>query len=195
MDYDYERLKLKELIVKEALVVRKEPITLSNGSMSHHYYDLKKIVLDPLGAKLISTLMLEEVLKYGKIKSVGGLEVGAIPIATAISIRSHETKDNISTFYVRKQPKSHGLKKLVEGIANEPIVIVDDVVTKGASVVKAIDALRDEGKSVLGIVSIIDRGGGKETLIKNGLRYSSIFEDKDFEDEIRKKKEEENINS
>jgi orotate phosphoribosyltransferase len=62
-------------------------------------------------------------------------------------------------------------------------------------VVKAIDALRDEGKSILGIVSIIDRGGGKETLIKNGLRYSSIFEDKDFEDEIRKKKEEENINS
>jgi len=192
MDYDYERLKLRELIVKEALVVRNDPILLSNGSMSHHYYDLKKVVLDPLGAKLISTLMLEEVKKFGKIKSVGGLEVGAIPIATAISIRSHDTDDNISTFYVRKQPKEHGLKKLVEGNASEPIVIVDDVVTKGASVVKAINALREEGNSISGIVSIIDRGGGK-TLREHGLRFSSIFEDKDFEDEIRRKKEEFNI--
>ena len=192
MDYDYERLKLRELIVKDALVVRKDPIPLSNGSMSHHYYDLKKVVLDPLGAKLISTLMLEEVKKFGKIRSVGGLEVGAILIATAISIRSHYTDDNISTFYVRKQPKEHGLKKLVEGNASEPIVIVDDVVTKGASVVKAIDALTDEGHSISGIVSIIDRGGGK-ALKENGLRFSSIFEDKDFEDEIRKKKEEYNI--
>jgi orotate phosphoribosyltransferase len=162
--------------------------------MSHHYYDLKKVVLDPVGAKLISTLMLEEVLKFGKIKSVGGLEVGAIPIATAISIRSHYTHDNISTFYVRKQPKEHGLKKLVEGNAYEPIVIVDDVVTRGASVKTAINALREEGNSIIGIVSIIDRGGGK-TLRENGLRFSSIFEDKDFEDEIRKKKEEKNINS
>ncbi|MDP9489278.1 MAG: orotate phosphoribosyltransferase [Thermoproteota archaeon] len=194
MDYDYERLKLKELIAEKALIVRKEPIPLSNGSVSHHYYDLKKVVLDPLGAKLISTLMLEEVLKFGKIKSVGGLEVGAIPIATAISIRSHYTNDNISTFYVRKQPKEHGLKKLVEGNASMPIVIVDDVVTKGASVKKAIDALTEEGHSISGIVSIIDRGGGK-TLKENGLRFSSIFEDKDFEDEIRKKKEEQNINS
>lgn len=194
MDYDYERLKLKELIVKEALVVRKDPIPLSNGSMSHHYYDLKKVVLDPSGAKLISTLMLEEVLKFGKIKSVGGLEVGAIPIATAISIRSHYTHDNISTFYVRKQPKEHGLKKLVEGIACEPIVIVDDVVTKGASVRKAIDALTEEGHSVNGIVSIIDRGGGK-LLRDNGLRYLSIFEDKDFDEEIKRQKEEQNINS
>jgi orotate phosphoribosyltransferase len=194
MDYDYERLKLRELIVKEALVVSKNQIPLSNGSMSHHYYNLKKVVLDPVGAKLISTLMLEEVLKFGKIKSVGGLEVGAIPIATAISIRSHYTHDNISTFYVRKQPKEHGLKKLVEGNAYEPIVIVDDVVTRGASVKTAINALREEGNSIIGIVSIIDRGGGK-TLRENGLRFSSIFEDKDFEDEIRKKKEEKNINS
>ena len=194
MDYDYERLKLKELIAEKALVVRKEPIPLSNGSMSHHYYDLKKIILEPLGAKLISTLMLEEVLKFGKIKSVGGLEVGAIPIATAISIRSHETHDNISTFYVRKQPKAHGLKKLVEGNACEPIVIVDDVVTKGDSVVKAIDALRDEGMSIVGIVSIIDRGGGA-TLKKHGLKFVSLYTDKDFENEIRKRKEEQNINS
>lgn len=194
MDYDYERLKLKELIIQKALVVRKEPIPLSNGNVSHHYYDLKKVVLDPLGAKLISTLMLEEVLKFGKIKSVGGLEVGALPIATAISIRSHYTDDNISTFYVRKQPKEHGLKKLVEGNAFEPIVIVDDVVTKSASVKKAIDALREEGMSVSGIVSIIDRGGG-ETLKEHGLRFVSLYIDKDFEDEIRKKKEEQNINS
>jgi len=73
MDYDYERLKLKELIIKRALHVRKKPITLSNGQKSHHYYNLKRIILDPVGARLISQLMLEEVKKFGKIKSVGGL--------------------------------------------------------------------------------------------------------------------------
>lgn len=187
MDYDYERLKLRELIIRNALVVRKKAIELSTGQKSHHYFDLKKVVLDPLGANLVSTLMLEEVRKFGKIKSVGGLEVGAIPIATAISIKSHFTDDNISTFYVRKQPKEHGLKKLVEGNSKGPIVVVDDVVTKGNSVLNAIDALRAEGKSVRGIVTIIDRGGGA-ALKKHGLKFVSLYTDKDFKQEIRKRK-------
>jgi orotate phosphoribosyltransferase len=188
MDYDYERLKLKELIIRNALSVSKKPITLSNGQQSNHYYDLKKVVLDPMGVKLIAKLMLEEVKKFGKVKSIGGLEVGAIPVATAISLWSNETDDNISVFYVRKKPKEHGLKLRVEGNVKEPIVIVDDVVTKGASVLEAIHALLDQGKSMLGVVSIIDRGGGKTTLKENGIKFASLFEDKDFEEEIEKRK-------
>jgi orotate phosphoribosyltransferase len=191
MDYDYERLKLKELIIRNALSYSKKPITLSNGQKSHHYYDIKKVVLEPLGAKLISQLMLEEVKKFGKVKSVGGLEVGAIPVATAISLWSHETGDNISVFYVRKKPKEHGLKLRVEGNSKQPIVIVDDVVTKGASVLEAIDALVAEGKQMLGVVSIIDRGGGETTLKENGIKFSSLFKDKDFARAIKKKKKEE----
>jgi orotate phosphoribosyltransferase len=176
------------ILCKCALHVRKKPILLSNRQKSHHYYDLKRIILDPVGARLISQLMLEEVKKFGKIKSVGGLEVGAIPIATAISFRSAETNDNIKSFYVRKTPKKHGLKKMVEGNAEEPIVIVDDVVTNGASVLKTIESLREDGKSIRAVISIIDRGGGRTTLKKNGIAFASLFEDKDFKPQIRKKK-------
>jgi orotate phosphoribosyltransferase len=186
LDRDYEKIKLKKLIIDNALVVTKEIITLSSGKKSHHYYDIKKIALDPVGIDLLSTVMLAEVLKYGSVRSVGGLEVGAIPLSTGISMKSYEIGRNINNFYVRKKPKEHGLKKLVEGNAEAPAVIVDDVITKGDSILLAISALRQQRRKMAGVVTVIDRGGGK-SLVKNGIKHSSIFTEKDFLKHVRKR--------
>ena len=91
-----------------------------------------------------------------------------------------------SSFYVRKQRKEHGLKHKVEGYVHEPIVIVDDVITKGDSIQQAIAPLRQERKKMLGVVTLVDRGGGKE-LEKNGVPHSSIFHEKDFSRDVNKK--------
>jgi orotate phosphoribosyltransferase len=186
MALDYEKARLKQLIIERALVVSPEPITLSSGQKTHHYYDLKKIVSDAEGLKLISILMLEEVLKMGDVKSVGGLETGAIPVATAISRESYGN-ENLHSFFVRKQRKEHGLSNLIEGNPVEPIVVVDDVITKGDSVLKAIEALKSKWKHMLGVVSIIDRGGGRQNLKSRWIKYVSLFEDSDFEDVVKER--------
>lgn len=184
---DYEKARLKELIVDKALVVRREPITLSSGQKTNHYYDLKKVLSYSEGLKLTGILMLEEMLKMGPVKSVGGLETGAIPISVAISRESLE-HDNISWFFVRKQPKGHGMQNMIEGNVLEPVVVVEDVITKGESVLKAIEALQSNWKHMLGVVAIIDRGGGKDNLqAKHKIKFSSLFDDKDFEDVVKER--------
>ena len=184
---DYEKARLKELIIDKALVVRREPITLSSGQKTNHYYDLKKVLSYSEGLKLTGILMLEEMLKMGPVKSVGGLETGAIPISVAISRESLE-HDNISWFFVRKQPKGHGMQNMIEGNVLEPVVVVEDVITKGESVLKAIKALQSNWKHMLGVVAIIDRGGGKDNLqAKHKIKFSSLFDDKDFEDVVKER--------
>lgn len=186
MEFDYEKIQLKKLILLKGLVVTKKLITLSSGKKSHHYYDIRKIVSDPIGINLLSTVLLCEVLKFGPVKSVGGLEVGAISISTGISMKAHEADLNIGSFYVRKKPKDHGLKRNIEGQVVEPIVIVDDVITRGDSVFLAINALRQIRKKMLGVVTVIDRGGGK-VLVKNGIKHSSIFTERDFSNQVSKR--------
>jgi orotate phosphoribosyltransferase len=183
----YEKARLKELIIQNALFVSLEPITLSSGLQTHHYYDLKKVLSDAEGLRLVAVLMIEEMTKLGDAKSVGGLETGAIPIAIAIS-RESLGSENMHSFFVRKQQKEHGLGNLIEGDPVEPVVIVDDVITKGESVLKAINAMKAIRKSMLGVVSIIDRGGGKENLQANWkIKHVSLFEDKDFEEVVKEK--------
>lgn len=184
---DYEKARLKELIIDKALVVRREPITLSSGQKTNHYYDLKKVLAHGEGLKLTGSLMLLEMLKMGPVKSVGGLETGAISISVAISMESLE-HDNISWFFVRKQPKGHGLQNMIEGNVLEPVVVVEDVITKGESVLKAIEVLQSKWKHMLGVVAIIDRGGGKDNLqAKHKIKFVSLFEDKDFEDVVKER--------
>ena len=154
---------------------------------TNHYYDLKKVLTHGEGLKLTGILMLEEMLKMGPVKSVGGLETGAISISVAISRESLE-HDNISWFFVRKQPKGHGLQNMIEGNVLEPVVVVEDVITKGESVLKAIEVLQSKWKHMLGVVAIIDRGGGKDNLqTKHKIKFASLFEDKDFEDVVKER--------
>lgn len=187
MALENEKARLKQLIVEKALVVNRDPIRLSSGIESNHYYNLKMVLGDAEGLRLAGILMLDEVMKLGDIKSVGGLETGAIPIAIAISRESFGS-ENLHSFFVRKEPKGHGLKNLIEGDVIEPVVIVDDVITKGDSVMKAIEALQRKGIPMKGVVSIIDRGGGKQNLeAERKLIHISLFEDKDFDEIVKER--------
>jgi len=185
MALDYEKARLKQLIIEKALVVRREPIALSSGQKTNHYYNLKMILANAEGLKLVGILMLEEMKKFGDVKSVGGLEIGAIPIAVAVSRESYGN-ENIHSFFVRKQAKEHGLQNMIEGDAIEPVIVVDDVITKGDSVLKAIEVLKSKWIHMSAVVSIIDRGGGRDNLQeKHKIKFASLFKDEDFEDVVK----------
>lgn len=162
---------------------------------SDYYYDLRKVSLDPNGISLIVELLLKEVKKFGA-KSVGGLAAGAIPLATALVIRDSnfgEYQNGLRQFFVRKERKKHGLQKKIEGEVVDPVVIVDDVLTSGSSIMEAIEAVRQQGHNVNGVVCLIDREE-KTTpnlLKKNKIKYTSLFTHSDFKpfiDERIKKK-------
>jgi orotate phosphoribosyltransferase len=168
---------LKDLIKEKGIVVNIKGITLSSGKSSIYYYDLKTIALDPKGANLIADLLFEEI-SILNAKSVGGLEIGAIPITTAILMKSAD-EHKLSGFVVRKHAKEHGLKYTVEGNLDPPVVIVDDVLTTGASLMKAIEAVNDKGHNVKDIFCILEREENNE-LKKSHTKYTPLFRHSDF---------------
>jgi orotate phosphoribosyltransferase len=181
---------LKDLIKEKGIVVNIDGITLSSGKSSIYYYDLRKVALDPKGANLIADLLFEEICILNA-KSVGGLEIGAIPITTGILMKS-VNEHKLSGFVVRKHAKEHGLKYTVEGNLDPPVVIVDDVLTTGTSLMKAVEAVRDKGVNVSGVFCILDREENNE-LKKNHTKYIPLFKHSDFKPfidaEIQKQKD------
>ena len=191
-----KREQLKEIIKSQGIFLR--DVTLSSNVKSDIYYDIKTVV-NSEGAVLIGELMFDKIRKlFPSAKSVRGLESGALPISTAIVFFSNQLRpeSKLNGFFVRKEPKKHGLEKKVEGIKKPPLVIVDDVVTTGQSVIDAVNAVMEEGLSPIGIISVIDREDERKLeVLKNGtLKFDSLFKHSEFEDFIRKKKEEQKIN-
>ncbi|MFN2434643.1 MAG: orotate phosphoribosyltransferase, partial [Nitrososphaeraceae archaeon] len=151
-----KRERLKDIIKERGIVIR--DVTLSSNRKSKFYYDIKSIVSEAEGAALIGELMLEHILKIEpKTMSVGGLESGAIAIATAIVCSSYllTPTSRVSGFFVRKSVKTYGLEKIIEGIVKDPVAVVDDVITTGKSVLDAVAALRNQGFRNTNIVSVI----------------------------------------
>jgi orotate phosphoribosyltransferase len=182
---DEKRMRLKEIIKERGIVIK--DVTLSSNRKSHFYYDIKSIVSDPEGAALIGELMLTEILNIEpKTRSVGGLELGAIAIATTIVYSSNqlESKNRISSFFVRKSAKIYGLEKMIEGIVKEPVMIVDDVITTGKSVLDAMYALRNQEIYNINIMSVIDREAKENLLDENNIKFHSLFKHSEFADYI-----------
>jgi orotate phosphoribosyltransferase len=182
---DEKRMRLKEIIKERGIVIK--DVTLSSNKKSHFYYDIKSIVSDPEGAALIGELMFTEILNIEpKTRSVGGLELGAIAIATTIAYSSNqlESKNRISSFFVRKSAKTYGLEKMIEGIVKEPVIIVDDVITTGKSVLDAIYALRNQEIYKINIMSVIDREAKENLLDENNIKFHSLFKHSEFADYI-----------
>ncbi|MHB8547442.1 MAG: orotate phosphoribosyltransferase [Nitrosotalea sp.] len=180
-----EKENLRQLIVStEAFKYYKEKIKLAYGEPSHFYFDFRRLTGHPKGANSVGTVLYNEIIKLGDVGSVGGLESGAITVATAISIISSLNNQNnqIHSFYVRKKPKENGLSKWVEGRIIKPVVIVDDVITTGTSALKAVEKVREEGHKVEHIIAIVFRGTAedKEKIESNNVKLHYIFEGSEF---------------
>jgi orotate phosphoribosyltransferase len=170
--------RLEELIIEKALKVADEPIfKLSSGKMSNYYLDLRTITLDPEGGYIIGNLIYH-IVKDRKPDAVGGLTLGADPIAYATSLISYINNDPIKPFVVRKEPKGHGTGKQIEGNVKpgDNVFILEDVVTTAGSSLKACKVAKDFGLNVLGVIAIVDREeGGEENLNKEGFELIPIF--------------------
>lgn len=150
---------------------------LASGKLSNFYIDCKTTTLTPEGLTLTGEVIFERI-KDLPIQAIGGLEFGAIPLALAASMHAFKNGMEIKPFVVRKQPKGSGLKKAIEGkiLPGERVVVVEDVITTGASSLTAIERLKEAQIVVDHVLAMIDRNeGGKEALDKAGYRLDRIF--------------------
>jgi orotate phosphoribosyltransferase len=165
---------------------REGDFTLSSGQKSSFYIDLKPTILHPVGAKAIGDLAFEWIRKNNlKFDGVGGLTLGADPIVMAISRGALDQGVVIPASMIRKEPKKHGTSRFIEGIENfkqgSNFLVVEDVVTTGASAKKAIEILRNEGFKVSHVLSIVDReSGGSNSFQSLGVQYHAIFKISDL---------------
>ena len=152
--------------------------TLASGKRSDHYWDGKKVTLDARGAFLVGTAILE-IISSVEAEAVGGLEMGAIPIATSVALLSSQGDRPIPAFIVRKEAKRHGTRSEIEGCdpSGKRVVIVDDVITSGESVLKAIRAVEARHCKVVKVVALVDRHeGGSDSVRQEGYSFQSILD-------------------
>jgi len=179
-----ERNRLLELLTE--LAYEKRKVTLSSGKESDFYIDTKQASLTAEGHYLVGRLVLAEIrAHFAGAQAVGGMTMGADPIASAVSLTSWLQASPLPAFYVRKEPKGHGTNQWLEGKKGLPVpaqvVVVEDVVTTGASTLKAIERCRVEGLHVLGVVALVDREeGGREAVEEAGVELRSLFRRSDF---------------
>jgi orotate phosphoribosyltransferase len=151
--------QLKHIVLRQTFKYSDEPVfKLASGAVSNFYFDCKKTTLDPEGAYLIGQILYDRV-KNWPIVGVGGLTLGADPIASALMLAAWGYNRRIAQFIVRKELKGHGAVKWIEGSLNQDdrVLIVDDVATTGGSVIKAIERAREDGLIVHGVYVLVDR--------------------------------------
>jgi orotate phosphoribosyltransferase len=169
-----ERSALLEQIKEKALF--RGEFTLSSGLKADYYVDLRRINLHGKTAPLVGRVMLETV-KDLDFDAVGGLTMGADPMATAIMYAAIAQGRDMDAFVVRKAGKAHGLQRRIEGpdVAGRRVLAVEDTSTTGASVLTAVEALRDAGAEIAGVAVLVDRGA-RERVTALGLSYRAAFE-------------------
>ena len=178
------RARLAEIIRKRSF--GRGEITLASGRKSDFYFNLKPTMLDPEGAALLADLSFEA-LKDDNLDYIGGLEMGAVPLAGSIAQLSWIKGHPIAAFFVRKKPKEHGAQLSVEGLAKgeslsgKRVVIVEDVTTTGSSAMKAVEAVRDAGGEVALVFTMVDREeGATENFAQAGLAFRSLYKAGEF---------------
>ena len=166
-----DRDELLQHIVKSAVV--RERVTLSSGQEADYYVDLRRITLDGAAAPLVGRVMLDLVADL-EIEAVGGLTLGADPVATAMLHAAAVRGRQLDAFVVRKAGKAHGLQRRIEGpdVAGRRVLAVEDTSTTGGSVLTAVAALREAGAEVVAVAVIVDRGtGARERVEAEDLDY------------------------
>ena len=177
------RQRLLELL-RELSFARKKVI-LASGRESDFFIDCKQTVLTAEGHALVGELMFDLLSELPECDAVGGVELGGCPLASAVSLVSHQRGHDLPALYIRKQRKDHGSAKMVEGDkALKPglrVVMLEDVVTTGGSSLRAVETLKAEGAQVVAIAALVDRlEGGAETILDSGLAFKALFTRKDF---------------
>ncbi len=164
----------------------KKKVVLSSGRESDFYVDCKKTVLTAEGHWLVGKLMFAGARQhFPEAVGVGGLTMGADPLASAVSLVSFLGQAPLQAFLVRKEPKGHGTGQWIEGLTSLPagakVVILEDVITTGASTIKAIERARAEGLMPVGAFTLVDRQeGGREAIEATGVPVVSLFARSDF---------------
>ena len=152
---------------------KKGHFVLASGRESQFYIDARLTTMSPEGLSVIGRLGLKVLRESGwRVDAVGGLTLGADPISYAISRQSAETERPVRAFTVRKEAKTHGTGKLIEGPfrASDHVVVIEDVITTGSSALRAIEAVRAAGGTVSGVLAVVDRQeGGRESLESAGI--------------------------
>ena len=181
--FDQARTELSDLLRTKS--VFHGDFTLSSGARSNYYLDCRLTTLDPKGAWLVGQTMhalirKEQAARNARLDAVGGLTMGADPIGLAVGMFSYWAKETapLQVFSVRKAPKGHGQTRLIEGNfrKGDTVVVLDDVVTSGASTIAAINAVVKEGGTVAFVAVLVDRQeGGREKIETLGHAVDSLF--------------------
>ncbi len=168
------RDKLKEEILNKAVVHGK--VILSSGKEADYYVDLRRVTLDSVAAPLVGEVMLE-LTKGWDFDAVGGLTLGADPVATAMMHVASSKGRNLDSFVVRKAEKAHGLQRRIEGpdVNGRRVLAVEDTSTTGGSVMTAVEALKEAGAIVVGVAVIVERGAAP-LIAENGLEYLAAYQ-------------------
>ncbi|HEY8128235.1 MAG TPA: orotate phosphoribosyltransferase [Hyphomicrobium sp.] len=179
------RARLIELIKLRSFQEGPE-FKLASGKMSTFYFNMKPTMLDSEGAYLVASLILDQ-LEGVEADLIGGLEMGAVPIASSVAAIAYTQGRELPAFFVRKQAKEHGTQSLVEGLvkgdsmAGKKVVVVEDVTTTGGSALKAADALLAAGAEIVRVITIVDRlDGAAETFATAGLNFEPLLTLADF---------------
>lgn len=186
MPMDDLKNRLIEIIRERSFQYSNEAkFKLSSGASSHFYFNMKKTTHSPEGMHLVGELVFNKIKKLGlRTKAIGGLTMGADPIAVATAMHSYTVKEPISSFVVRKERKAHGLGLQIEGDIKkgDHVIIVDDVVTTGASTIKAIEAAKEYGLIIDAVIILVDRceQNGRESIEALGYPVYNILTIRDF---------------
>ena len=168
------RESLKNEIINKAVVHGK--VILSSGKEADYYVDLRRITLDHIAAPLVGEVMLD-LTKDLQFDAVGGLTLGADPVATAMMHVAARNGRTLDSFVVRKEGKAHGLQRRIEGpdVAGKRVLAVEDTSTTGGSVLTAVEALKEAGAIVVGVAVIVERGA-KDAIEAAGYKYYAAYQ-------------------
>jgi orotate phosphoribosyltransferase len=175
------RERLRQILLAKS-VVRGREFKLASGKTSDFYVDARVTTLDAEGAALCGQIFFQMLAEH-RIDAVGGYSIGADPIVAAIAVISHQQGRPLPAFIIRKEEKSHGTRKMIEGNfrAGMRVALFDDVITSGGSIIKGAKQVEAEGGTVEVVMAVLDRQeGGREAIEGHGYKFLSIFTKKDL---------------
>jgi orotate phosphoribosyltransferase len=178
LNVEQARKELLELIL-EVSFERRE-VTLASGKKSNFYLDLRQTLMRPKGVELAGALVLDQLTRGSSVDAVGGMAVGAVPLVSAVLGAAARTpgSEALRGFFVRKEPKKHGLAKQIEGAfeAGQSVALVEDTTTTGGSTLDAATIVEAAGGKVARVFCIVDRGeGAVAAFAERGLTLEPLF--------------------